>query len=169
MAKGMELGLEARGPVVLAVIRALERYRPAHLLSEVEVGRRLTAALTDRFSSRCVSASVLGPFIKEDDVLAIALARSGRAAERPAVVPAEAAAALGMLLLQHHGILTVSALGMPGARVSLRLKATEQVIERLGGAQAVADAVVQSVDRLGSVIDQPDALRMLILGEAWER
>lgn len=164
LAKAMEFGQEARGPLALGVMRALESYRPEHLQDDVEAGKRLSAALTERLGKARVSETTLGPLIKEDDILAIVLARVGSAKHRPAVVPAEAAAALGMLLLEHDGMLTLNAQGMPGARVSLRLKATKEEVDRFGGASAVARAIDECLDKLALIIGQADKVRDVILG-----
>lgn len=68
-----------------------------------------------------------------------------------------------MLLLEHHGILTVNVAGTPGARVSLRLKASSAEMERIGNPGVVVAAVDDAFDRLAKVIVDVDAMRRLIL------
>lgn len=165
LTKGMEYGLEARAPITLGAVRALEHYRPDHLLDEVMTGQQLSRAFVAQFGVARVSETALGPMISEEDVLAMALERRAAPVQVPAVVPAEAAAALGMLLLTRAGILTVCALGMPGARTSLRLRSSPEEIEQLGGAQAVAGAVDACIHELASIVDRTDILRALILGD----
>jgi len=165
LAAGMESGQEARGPLALGVLGALERYRPDDLLSEVAAGESLTSALVERLAGVPVAATPLGPMIREEDVLALLLRRASLSAADITVVPAEATAALGMLLLQRDGILTVNAQGMPGARVSVRLKAMGQEVARFGGAGAVARAVDESLDVLAGLITAPDSMSRVIFGE----
>ncbi len=157
-------GMEARGPLTLGVLRSLERYRPENLLADVGAGAALHSAMTEEFGEDRVVRTALGPVISQDDALSIALERStGDAPPVIPVVPAEATAALGMLLLEHHGILTVNAAGAPGARVSLRLKATANTMERAGGAIRVVAAVKDGFNRLARVIGDADAIRGLVL------
>ncbi len=165
LTRALELGQEARAPLALGVLRSLERYRPEHLLSEVAVGKLLHAALVARFGEGRVAETAIGPIMEADDVMAIAADVAGVDASTLPVVPAEATAGLGILLLEHHGILTVNALGAPGARVSLRLKATEDEVGRAGGADAVGQSIRDSIERLATAIQSEKDMRSLILGE----
>jgi L-seryl-tRNA(Ser) seleniumtransferase len=162
--QGTELGVEARGPMALGVLRALERYGPERLEAEVAVGRELRRELASRLGEERVAQTAIGPLVEAEDVLEIVLDRAGLAGSAPPIVPAEATAALGMLLLEHHGILTVNAHGMPGARVSIRLKPTPEEVERAGGITAAAAAVDDALSRLAKIVDQKKVVRSLILG-----
>lgn len=166
LSKATELGQESRAPLALGVLRSLERYRPEQLRTEAAAGQSLYAALADRLGHDRVAPTALGPFIEQDDILTIATERTKATSARPVVVPAEAAASLGMLLLEHHGMLTVNALSSPGARVSLRLKAGEETVHRMGGVGAVVEAVDDALERLGRVVQDVAAMRRLILGDA---
>ena len=165
VARAMEMGLEARAPLALGVLRSLELYRPSHLESEVAIGKELYSALADRLGTARVLETTIGSLIEADDILSIAQERDQADSPVTGVVPAEAAAALGMLLLEFHGILTVNAQAMPGARVSLRLKPSESELERVGGVDKVVKAVDDSLDRLATVIHSPERIQSLILGQ----
>ena len=156
-------GLEARAAIALGVLRSLERYEPARLLADAAVGKELHAAMSAAFGPERVALTALGPVIEEDDILAIALGQARVPETSVAIVPAEASAGLGMLLLEHNGILTVNATGAPGSRVSLRLKASSAEMERAGQPRAVVAAVRDAFDRLAKVIADGDAVRRLIL------
>jgi L-seryl-tRNA(Ser) seleniumtransferase len=69
-----------------------------------------------------------------------------------------------MVLLQDYGVLTVNTHGQPGARVSLRLKPTLDALGRIGGFDAVVTAVMESLDKVAKIIDNPDAIKRLIVG-----
>ena len=159
----IEHGQEARAPIALGVLRSLERYEPARLLADAAVGKEMYAAMSAVFGAKRVSLSALGPIMEQDDILSLALHRAAVRETSVSIVPAEASAGLGMLLLEHHGILTVNALGAPGARVSLRLKASSEEMERAGHTGAVVAAVDDAFGRLASVIVDVDATRRLIL------
>ncbi|RCW66134.1 aminotransferase class I/II-fold pyridoxal phosphate-dependent enzyme [Pseudorhodoferax soli] len=160
-AKGAEFGMEARAPIVVGALRSLQRYSPGMLLEEARAGKELSEALAAKLGPR-VARSDLGPVVDENDVLAMLLERSG--APSTSVVPAEAAAALGMVLLRDHGILTTNTHGQPGARVSLRFKPTLDALPRMGGVPAVVDAVLESLATLAPSIGDADEVAELILG-----
>lgn len=164
LARATEYGQEARGPMALSVLRTLERYDPADVEGMAEAGRQLFVELASRYGTERVVATLLGPIIEADDLLDIALAGVGPSVD-PTIVPAEAGAALGMVLLEHHGILTVNAVGSPGARVSLRLKCSAPELERAGGARRVVDAVEDSFRRLARLVEEGAALRGVIVGQ----
>lgn len=160
-AKGAEFGLEARAPIIVGAMRSLQRYSPEMLLEEARSGKELSMALADALGPR-VGASDLGPVIDENDVLAMLLALSGRT--DAVVVPAEATAALGMILLRDHGILTTNTHGQPGARVSLRLKPTLDALPRIGGVPKVVEAVRSSFAALAPLIGDVHAISELVIG-----
>jgi L-seryl-tRNA(Ser) seleniumtransferase len=166
--RASELGLEARAPLALAVLRALQRFEPIMLHGEVRAGERLHAEISSLFGPDRVTRTLLGPVVSEDDVLFAAVERAG-GQPRTGIVPAEAGAALGTLLLKNHGVVTVNAVGMPGARASLRLKSTEQELDRFGGESAIGFAVDDSLARLGELLKDSAALSALLLGLAANR
>ena len=163
-ARAAEYGQEARAPIALGVLRSLQRYSPALLCQEVEEGRRIFEGLAERLGSSRVRRTDIGPLVTEEDIMEIALERAGLPPSAAAPVPCEASAGLGMLLLEHEGILTVNTSGQPGSRVSLRLKPTIEAVERIGGTDRVVDAVDRCLSRLAEVIGDAAAMRRLILG-----
>ena len=96
--------------------------------------------------------------------MALTLKRAG-CTSHPRIVPSEASSALGALLLKNYGILTVNVSGMPGARVSLRLKPTSEQIAKVGGVAGVVNAVEATFDELAELVDKPGMICELILGQ----
>jgi L-seryl-tRNA(Ser) seleniumtransferase len=100
-----------------------------------------------------------------DDILDMALERSGL--RIPPIVPYEASAALAMLLLRDYGIITVHFVGLPTGTSALMFKfIAPEVLQRFGGAQAYAQAIDESLNRLASMLTEPEQLRRLLLGDA---
>lgn len=139
LAKASELGIEARAPIALGALRSLEGFEPRILLQEVEDGRAAADALVARVGADAVVRSELGPSLGEEAVAALVHSRPG--GDSLALVPCEITALVGMEMLRHHGVLTVNTHGQPGGRVSIRLKPTEGAVMRVGGADALADAL----------------------------
>lgn len=163
-AKGSEYGMEARAPIAAATWRSLSAFDPEHLRKEAAAGARLSDALGRRLGS-IVARSDLGPMIHEEDVLRELLRRNGTGGQPIDIVPAEAGAALGMVLLADHGILTVNTHGQPGARISVRLKPTLDALDRVGGIDATVDAFDSALTEVARVLRDETAMRKLIHGD----
>lgn len=164
-AKAAEYGMEARAPIAVGALRSLQKFDPGHLTQEAAAGQELAAALEAKMGAGIVLRSDLGPMVDENAVLAVILERAGVSADAVRIVPCEATAALGMLLLADHGILTVNTHGQPGARVSLRLKPTLDALASVGGVSAVVDAVDACLGKVAAIVTDENAMRTLILGE----
>ena len=153
LARASELGMEARAPVAAGALRSLEGWDPEDLRAEARDGAAVADAVAVRLGEDIVTRSDLGPSIGEEDVMARLLARSG--ANRAAIVPAEATAAVGMLLLERCGVLTVNTHGQPGGRVSIRLKPVAGAVARAGGAEALAAALEAAMEEVAAHLDDP--------------
>jgi len=93
-----------------------------------------------------------------EDVLALVTARVGLT--RPPIVPVEATAALGMLLMERPGILTTNMAAPPGSHPALRLQPASPALARFGRVAAVDAAL----DELAGPLTTPQRLPELLLG-----
>lgn len=160
-ATAFELGLEARPMLLPAVVHSLEQYRPERVRELVESTRAVGAALRKRLGNRVKETPVTAQ-LRGEDILGIAMERAGL--EKPPIVPYEATAALAMILLQNHGILTVHFAGIPPGTSALLIKfLPPETVARFGGPDALARAVETAIDRLATIIADPAALRRLLL------
>jgi L-seryl-tRNA(Ser) seleniumtransferase len=158
-ARAVELGLEARPMLYPAVVRSLEQYRPERVRELVETTNALGDALTERLGD-WVWRTPVAVRLEGEDVLAEAVRRGGSEA---AIAPIEATAALAMLLLRDHGILTVHFAALPPGTSALLLKfVPPETLERFGGASAFAAAVDASLDSLAALLDSPGDIRTLL-------
>ena len=158
------LGLEARGPLVLGVLRSLENYRPDTLSDDSSTARQIALGLQARFGPDRVLDLCMGPMISEEDVLTIGLESGNENAADCNLVPAEASCILGMVLLEDHGIVTSNVAERPGARVSLRLRPTAAEVERFGGPERVVEAVANAFGNLGKLLGDDRAAATKISG-----
>ncbi|MBX9752491.1 MAG: hypothetical protein K5Q68_23075 [Roseococcus sp.] len=156
------IGMEARAPVALGVLRGLQAWSPEDLRREAHEGLELAEALEGKLPPGVVRRTDLGPLVSAEDVLALTLARAGLV--HPPIVPVEATAALGMILMERAGILTTNIAGQPGAHPALRLKPAGAALARCGGALAVAAAVAGALDELAGLIRTPERLPAFLLG-----
>ena len=81
-------------------------------------------------------------------------------------MPVEALAALAMLLLEDHGLITVHFAGLPPGTSSPLLKfIPPETLAAVGGPEAVATAVDASLSRLAALLREPERIAGLLFGE----
>jgi len=162
-ARAFEFGLEARPMLYPAAVRSLEGYTPERVRDLVNATKQVAAALRGVLGRRLRETPVTAQLLAED-ILELALERAGLS--RPSIVPIEATAALAMLLLEDHGILTVHFAGLPPGTSSLLFKfVPPETLARFGGPDALAQAVDASLGRLASLIGDAEKIRRLLLGD----
>jgi L-seryl-tRNA(Ser) seleniumtransferase len=158
-ARAVELGLEARPMLYPAVVHSLEQYRPERVRELVETTSRLGDALAARLGD-LVERTPFAVRLPGEEILVEAIRRGG--AESP-LAPIEATAALAMLLLRDHGVLTVHFAALPPGTSALLLKfVTPETLERFGGADAFAAAVDDAFDALAGLVGSPGEIRALL-------
>jgi L-seryl-tRNA(Ser) seleniumtransferase len=158
-ARAVELGLEARPMLYPAVVHSLERYSPERVRQLVATTNLLGEALSARLGN-WIERTPVAVRLQGEDVLAEAMRRG---AVESSLAPIEATAALAMLLLRDHGILTVHFAAVPPGTSALLLKFVQpETLERFGGAEAFAAAVDASLGELARLLDSPAELRALL-------
>jgi L-seryl-tRNA(Ser) seleniumtransferase len=161
-ARATELGLEARPMLYPAVVRSLEGYRPERVRELVAATNELGDALEARLGD-IVTRTPVAVKLEAEAILAEAAARGGRQGSDCPLVPYEATAALAMLLLRDHGILTVHFAALPPGTSALLLKfVPPETLERFGGAETFARAVDAALDELALLVGARDSLRELL-------
>jgi len=161
-AKAAELGMEARPPLALGIWSSLRTFDPRHLREEYELGGEIYAALSGRFGEGRVVRSALGASMPADTVYG--LVREMRGRDLP-VVPGELTAGIGLYWLGQHGVISVNAMGQPGASIWLRFKPSPGELERFGGIPALLDIVEGGIDRVAQQAHSVAEMRRLLLGE----
>ena len=157
-ARGVELGLEARPMLYPAVVRSLEQYRPERVCELVDSTMGLADALEARFP--WVARTPVAVKLEGEDALAEACTRGG---VESTIAPYEATAALAMLLLRDHGILTVHFAALPPGTSALLLKfLPPETLERFGGPERFATAVDESLDALAGIVGDRESLAGLL-------
>jgi hypothetical protein len=104
-----------------------------------------------------------GPGVSISGEDAVDIARElGRRPARPALVPVEANTVVALEMLAADGILTISAVAMPGSAPVVRLMMYPDGA-RLGAAR-IADALHRAFERLAVLLDDVGASRRVMLG-----
>jgi L-seryl-tRNA(Ser) seleniumtransferase len=162
-ARAFEMGLEARPLLYPAAFRSLAGSTPERVQHLAATTREVAAAVKAVVGSRLHETPVIAELLA-DDVLEMAMQRAG--VTTPPIVPYEATAALTMLLLRDHGVITVHFVGLPPGTSALMIKfIPPETLQRFGGAQAYAKAIDDCLGKLAAVIADPAKIRRLLLGE----
>jgi len=161
-ARSWELSMEARPLLFPAIVHTLESYTPERVRTLVSCTKDLVTALRARFGDAVSETPVIGALLGED-ILQTAMRRAG--ITTAPIVPFEATAALCMLLLENHGMLTVHFVGVPPGTGDLLVKfIPPETLSRFGGTQAYVDAVDKSLDGLAAMLATPQKLSSLYFG-----
>jgi L-seryl-tRNA(Ser) seleniumtransferase len=164
-ARGFEMGLEARPLMYPAAFRSLAGYTPERVRHLVQTTREVAAAVKQVVGEGRVHEIPVIAELLAEDILEMAMERAGL--RTAPIVPIEATAALAMLLLRDHGMLTVHFVGLPPGTSALIIKfIPPETLARFGGAQAYARAIDDALTKLAAIIGDPGTLRRLLLGDA---
>jgi L-seryl-tRNA(Ser) seleniumtransferase len=161
-ARAIELGLEARPMLYPAVVRSLERYRPERVRALVDATNEVGDALEERLPG-VVTRTPVAVKLEAEAILAEAARRAAVQVASCHLVPYEATAALAMLLLRDHGVLTVHFAALPPGTAALLLKfLPPETLRAFGGAGRLAAAVDDSLDALAGIVSDEDAVAELL-------
>jgi L-seryl-tRNA(Ser) seleniumtransferase len=161
-AKAFECGLECRQMLYPAVVRTLEKYSPKRVQELIDTTRAVAVALRRVLGARLHETPTTAQLLA-DDILEIAMQRGG--VTRPPIVPFEATAALCMLLLLDHDMLTVHFVGLPPGGGDVLFKfIPPDTLARFGGPERFAAAVDTSLTKLGVLLREPEKIRRLLVG-----
>ncbi|HIH70665.1 TIGR03576 family pyridoxal phosphate-dependent enzyme [Methanothermobacter wolfeii] len=148
--KAYQFGLEAQPPLIAAMVRALEDFDPSDILEALERKGELLEMMDD-------------PDIEETPTGIMIRTESLRRRYGSTWSGEDLSAALAMILLEDHGIITIPAAGMPGASMTIRLDLAAADAGRLG-AEAIKSALTDSMRKLAGIIDDASAMRRTIFG-----
>lgn len=163
-ARAFEMGLEARPLMYPAAFRSLAGYTPERVRHLVETTREVATAVKQALGESRVHETPVISALLAEDVLQIAMDRAGL--RTPPVVPFEATAALAMLLLRDHGMMTVHFVGLPPGTSAHMIKfIPPETLARFGGAGAYARALDDGLTKLAAMIGSPDKVAHLLFGD----
>lgn len=123
--KAHQFGLEAQPPLIAGMVRALENFNPELILKAKEQKKEVYQALVADLKE--IKETPTGIMLLPDDIMKI-LHYSG---VKTSLTPMEVANVLAMIFLRDHNIITIPAVGMPGASPTIRLDMASKDAQRL--------------------------------------
>lgn len=153
--KAYQYGLEAQPPLIAGMVRALEKFNPQRILSSRKKRQEIYHSLNKDFKG--VKQTPTGVMLQPADLMEeIKL----QGVETP-LGKEEVACVLAMILLRDYHIITIPAVGMPGASPTIRLDMASPDAERLE-AHEIAKALKDAFLKLIQVIDDEEICRNIL-------
>jgi L-seryl-tRNA(Ser) seleniumtransferase len=153
--KAHQFGLEAQPPLVAGMVRALENLSPERILEAFGNKHELYNALKNDF--RNVKETPTGIMLTPE-ALNIEFNHRGIKTD---LNEDDLAYLFAMLLLRNHGIITIPAVGMPGASSTIRIDLASKDAERIT-TQEIVDAFKNTLIKLINIIDDPKACKSIL-------
>jgi L-seryl-tRNA(Ser) seleniumtransferase len=144
--KAHQFGLEAQPPLVAGMVRALENLNPERILEAFGNKHELYDALKDEFKH--IKETPTGLMLTPED-LNLELNDRGITTD---LSPEDIAFIFAMLLLRNHGIITIPAVGMPGASATIRIDLASKDAARIS-TNEIFNAFVDTLNQLINIVD----------------
>ena len=150
--KAHQFGLEAQPPLMAAMARALEKFNPHRIKRAMERKDHLYSALAPHYPGleKTPTGVMLTPNALREDINV-----------ETTLTPRDTAMLLAMLLLKEENILTIPAVGMPGASATIRLDLASADANRLSD-EAIRQSLHSAREILRTMADDMDACRRLL-------
>jgi L-seryl-tRNA(Ser) seleniumtransferase len=153
--KAHQFGLEAQPPLVAGMVRALENLSPERILEAFGNKHELYNALKSEFTH--IKETPTGLMITPED-LKLELNEKGIKTE---LSPEDLAFIFAMLLLRNHGIITIPAVGMPGASATIRIDLASKDAARIT-TNEIVNAFVDTLNQLINIVDDTKTCKAVL-------
>lgn len=153
--KAHQFGLEAQSPLIAGMVRALENLDPERVLQAFVNKHDLYNVLKSDFkhiketpTGVMLSPESLKLELKDRDI-------------KTDLKPNDLAFLFAMLLLKNNGIITIPAVGMPGASATIRIDLASKDAERITN-QYIVQSFLETLKELINIIDNVNACNMVL-------
>jgi L-seryl-tRNA(Ser) seleniumtransferase len=160
--RAFELGLEAQTSQYVGVANALRQFEPKVIARAGELAKEVLSLLQARYGRDRVYLGGPGVSITGEDALDIARELGG-GRDASLLVPVEANTIVAMEMLSADGMLTISAVAMPGSAPVVRLMMYPDG-HRLG-VERIAESLDRAFVRLARARHDLDEARRMLLGD----
>ena len=154
-------GLEAQTGHYVAGLRGMEMLQPAPIEEAGALARELRYRLHKTLGDKIYQAGP-GVAISDQDFAALVVEKSG--SREVKLVASELSVAASFVLLERFGIVTIPVTSGPGAAPAFRLMMHPDG-GRLG-LEVIEEAVAFAIKGVAMLVDKPEEVRHLILGES---
>lgn len=156
--KAHQFGLEAQPPLLAAMARSLEKFNPENLTKALERKDELYSVLSPHLPG--VEKTPTGVMITPESLFKTL---KSRGSTLTALTKDEAAMLWAMLLLKEEHILTIPAVGMPGASATIRLDMASPDAKLLTN-EVILESLLNAFNSLLKVVGDLDDCRRVLYG-----
>ncbi len=153
--KAQQFGLEAQASTIVGIIRAIENFSQDRMLESFQKKHEVFEALKKNIEN--IRETPTGVMLSAED-LVDELNKKGIKTE---FTSADVACVFSVLLLRNYHILTIPAVGMPGASATLRIDMASKDAERVG-ADYIIKAMIETFSHLGEIVNYKMACNTLL-------
>ena len=151
--KSHQFGLEAQPPLIAGMVGALENFKPDRILESRFKKQEVYQALLEDFS---VEETPTGVMILPENVI-----KELKGKGMDTLNEDVAATVLAMILLREYSIITIPAVGMPGASPTIRIDMASKDAERLE-VEYITQAFKGSFARLEEVAGDEETCKTIL-------
>ncbi len=154
--KSNQFGLEAQPPLIAGMVRALEIFNPDRIIKSQIRRQEIFNKLKNHFKVKKTPTGIMllpEDIISELEDMGVDISLSQM----------EVANIMAMILLRKYDIITIPAVGMPGASPTIRIDMASQDALRLDE-EFIIQAIDGAFSTLANVVNNEDACRDILFG-----
>lgn len=157
--KANQFGLEAQPPLIAGMVRALEKFTPEMILKSQQKKKELYMVLKEDLTVEETPTGIM--LLPEDVVKKLESVDVETSEDETPLNPEEVATILAMILLRDHNIITIPAVGMPGASPTIRMDMASKDAERID-VEYISQAFRESFYKLKKIIVDRQACESIL-------
>lgn len=157
--KANQFGLEAQPPLIAGMVRSLEKFTPEMILKSQQKKKELYMVLKEDLTVEETPTGIM--LLPEDVVKKLESMDVGTSEDETPLNPEEVATILAMILLRDHNIITIPAVGMPGASPTIRMDMASKDAERID-VEYISQAFTESFSKLKKIIVDRQACESIL-------
>ncbi|MGZ7160830.1 MAG: TIGR03576 family pyridoxal phosphate-dependent enzyme [Methanobacterium sp.] len=153
--KAQQFGLEAQTSTIVGIIRAIENFSVEGILEALEKKKKVYESLKKNMDN--VKETPTGIMIRADDLVD----ELNKKNIEIKLTCEDVACVFSVLLLRNYHILTIPAVGMPGASSTIRIDLASKDAKRID-ADYITKAMVETFSHLGEIVNYEMACATLL-------
>jgi L-seryl-tRNA(Ser) seleniumtransferase len=153
--KAHQFGLEAQSATIVGIIKAIESFSGERMLDAFRKKHLVYEAVKKGINS--IRETPTGVMLSADDLIN-ELKQKGVETE---FSPADVACVFSALLLRNYHIVTIPAVGMPGASPTIRIDLAAKDAERIDK-DYIVKAFIETFSHLNEIVNYKDACELIL-------